>query len=207
MRLVTGRILVEKNASTFREPPVGPVATELGRRIGCHTMGPLSSLVGEWLIEKMLTIKAVGSAFEIFVADVEPRIREALSASLGSQRGRDATADALAYAWENWERVREMDNPAGYLYVVGRDRGRKQVRSRHVTLLPVGQSRLPEVEPKLIGYLERLPERQRIVVVLLYCFEWTMSEVAEVLGLSKSTIQRHAERGLASLRIQMGVEL
>lgn len=170
-------------------------------------MGSLSSLLGEWLIEKTLTIKAVGSAFEIFVADVEPRIREALSASLGSQRGRDATADAFAYAWENWERVREMDNPAGYLYVVGRDRGRKQMRSRHVTLLPVGQARLPDVEPKLIGYLERLPERQRIVVVLLYCFEWTMSEVAELLGLSKSTIQRHAERGLARLRIQMGVEL
>jgi RNA polymerase sigma-70 factor (ECF subfamily) len=155
----------------------------------------------------MLTDRSVDTSFEEFFVECEPRLREALSACLGSERGRDATADALAYAWEHWDRVREMENPAGYLYVVGRDKGRKQIRSHRVTLLPTGQSRLPDVEPRLIGYLEKMPERQRTVVVLLYCFEWTMSEAAEVLGLSKSTIQRHAERGLARLRIEMGVEL
>jgi DNA-directed RNA polymerase specialized sigma24 family protein len=99
-----------------------------------------------------------------------------------------------------------MDNPTGYLYVLGRNRGRKASRSRFVTLLPVDPARIPWVEPRLVGYLEGLPARQRTVVVLLYCFEWTMSEVAELLDLSKSTIQRHAERGLSKLRRQMGVE-
>lgn len=155
----------------------------------------------------MLTDRSVDTTFEEFFVESESRLREALSACLGSQRGREATADALAYGWEHWDRIRQMKNPAGYLYVVGRDKGRKQMRSHRVTLLPVGQSRLPDIEPNLIGCLEKLPERQRTVVVLLYCFEWTMSEVAELLGLSKSTIQRHAERGLARLRIQMGVEL
>ncbi len=154
----------------------------------------------------MLTDRYVGGAFEVFVGEVEPRLREALSACLGSDRGREATADALAYAWEHWERVREMDNAPGYLYVLGRDRGRKASRSRKVTLLPVGQGRIPWIEPGLPGALAGLPERQRVVVMLLYCFEWTMTEVAGVLGISKSTVQSYAERGLTRLRSEMGVE-
>lgn len=154
----------------------------------------------------MLTDRAVGGAFEIFVKEIEPRLREALSASLGSDRGREAAADALAFAWEHWDRIREMDNPTGYLYVLGRDRGRKAARRRVVTLLPVDPQRMPWVEPGLVGALEQLPERQRTVVVLLYCFEWTMGETAALLGLSKSTVQSYAERGLSKLRNRLGVE-
>jgi DNA-directed RNA polymerase specialized sigma24 family protein len=33
-----------------------------------------------------------------------------------------------------------------------------------------------------------------------------MSEVAELLSVSKSTIQNHAERGLQKLRNELGVE-
>jgi hypothetical protein len=29
--------------------------------------------------------------------------------------GRDAAADALAYGWEHWERIKDMKNPIGYL--------------------------------------------------------------------------------------------
>lgn len=145
------------------------------------------------------------TAFENFVRDAEPRLRQALSAALGSDRGREFTAEALAYAWENWDRVSSMANPVGYLYVTGRDRGRRADRRKRVTLLPVEQGRIPWVEPGLVSSLEDLSERQRTVVVLLYCFEWSMSEVADLLGVSKSTVQRHAARGLATLRRKMGV--
>jgi hypothetical protein len=49
--------------------------------------------------------------FERFVPDVEPRLRRALVAAYGSQRGREATAEALSWAWENWDRVRAMNHP------------------------------------------------------------------------------------------------
>jgi DNA-directed RNA polymerase specialized sigma24 family protein len=154
----------------------------------------------------MLTDRAAEQAFEVFFRTSEPRLREALSASLGSVQGREAAADALSYAWEHWERVRLMDNPVGYLYVVGRDRGRKGARKRPVLLLPVDSPSIPWIEPGLVGALEDLPERQRVVVMLIYCFEWSFSETAELLGLSKSTIQSHAERGLSKLRHKLGVE-
>jgi RNA polymerase sigma factor (sigma-70 family) len=72
---------------------------------------------------------------------------------------------------------------------------------------PVDATRLPWVEPALPAALARLPDRQREVVVLLHCYQWTMSEVAELLDVVKSTVQNHAERGMASLRDSIGVEV
>ena len=144
-------------------------------------------------------------SFDGFVRRYQDRLREGLSASLGSDAGRDAAADALAYAWEHWDKVRVMDNPVGYLYVLGRNRGRRAKIRQRVVLMPVPEEAAPWVEPGLPGALGALPEQQRVVVMLLHCFEWTMSEVAEFLEVSKSTVQSHAERGMARLRKRMGV--
>ncbi len=146
-------------------------------------------------------------SFDGFVRDVEPRLHDALSAALGFEVGRDATAEALAYAWEHWDRMSDLDNPAGYLYVVGRNLGRRMLRRRRVTLMPVDIERTPWVEPHLPEALANLPDQQRVVVMLLHCYQWTMSEVAELLDVSKSTVQSHAERGMARLRDRMGVKL
>ena len=144
-------------------------------------------------------------SFEGFARKVEPRLRESLSATLGSDLGREAAAEALAYAWEHWAKVSAMDNPAGYLYAVGRDRGRRLRPPRRVALMSVDPARTPWVEPGLPDALGRLSEQQRVAVMLLHCFEWTMSEVAGLLGVSKSTVQSHFERGMARLRSRMGV--
>ncbi len=143
--------------------------------------------------------------FEEFVKETEPRLRDALSATLGSQLGRDATAEALAYAWEHWDRISAMENPAGYLYVLGRNRGRKTLSRHRPVFMAVQEDRTPWVEPGLPEALGRLPEQQRIVVMLVHCFEWTMSETAELLGVTKSTVQTHAERGMRRLRKRLGV--
>jgi len=53
--------------------------------------------------------------FTSFVEQVEPRLRRALVAAFGLERGRDAAAEALAYGWEHWDRIAATANPAGYL--------------------------------------------------------------------------------------------
>jgi DNA-directed RNA polymerase specialized sigma24 family protein len=40
--------------------------------------------------------------------------------------------------------------------------------------------------------------------VLIHCFQWTQSEVGELLGLSKATIPNHLERGMGGLRREIG---
>jgi RNA polymerase sigma factor (sigma-70 family) len=137
---------------------------------------------------------------------VEPRLRRALTAAFGPQVGKEAAADALAHAWEHWGVVRVKDNPLGYVYGVGRNMARRSARRRPV-LLPVDDQRLPHVEPGLPAAIAGLAERQRVVITLVYGYEWSLSEVAELLGTSKTTVQNHAERGLARLRKSLGVVL
>jgi len=142
--------------------------------------------------------------FTEFVRLHEPRLRQALVAARGAQAGRDAACDALAYGWEHWDRVATLDNPIGYLYRVGlRSR---QVTDRRSLLFHGDAARIPDVEPKLVDSVSRLPQRQRTVVVLVHCFEWSLSEVAEVTGLAKTTVQNHLERGMRSLRKALGVD-
>ncbi len=155
----------------------------------------------------MLPDETKSDSFTDFVDEVELRLRQALTAVLGPELGRDASAEALVYGWEHWEQVSTMENPVGYLYLVGRSRGGRMRPKRPVVLPPVASQRLPWVEPGLPAALQRLPDKQRTVVLLLHSYEWTMSEVAELLGVSKATVQSYADRGMRRLRRRLKVEL
>src|SRR6266571_4622713 len=87
-------------------------------------------------------------AFAAFVADVEPRLRKALTAAYGVEDGGEACAAAFAFAWERWDELREMENRAGYLFRVGQTAARKG-RRRPVVLPSVESEDLPNVEPGL----------------------------------------------------------
>lgn len=143
------------------------------------------------------------AGFAPFVKQVEPRLRIALVARYGPDVGRDATAEALAWAWEHWERIRLMSNPAGYLYRVGQSKARRQ--GLRLVRFPTPEirdpaSQMPWVEPRLAKALQRLTRNQRVAVVLVHGYEYSHQEVADLLGLSRSTIQNHVERGLRNLQ-------
>ena len=89
--------------------------------------------------------------------------------------------------------------------MVGRDRARKARTSRRVVLSQLDPVRAPWVEPGLPAALAALPEQQRTVVMLLHSFDWTMSEVAEMMGLSKGTVQSYEKRAMGRLRRKLGV--
>jgi DNA-directed RNA polymerase specialized sigma24 family protein len=71
-------------------------------------------------------------AFTQFASRVAPRLTNALVSLLGFERGQDAAWDALTHAWENWEKMTEVENPVGYLYVVGRNGARSSRKQRVV---------------------------------------------------------------------------
>lgn len=142
------------------------------------------------------------AAFTTFVGEVEPRLRRALVGLRGAELGRDATAEALAWAWEHWDQVQLMDNPAGYLYRVGTSRS----RARRRALLPVPPPPADRsYEPGLTPALAALSERQRSVVVLVHGCGWSYGEVAQALGIAKSSVGTHLARAMEQLRAQLGV--
>ena len=152
--------------------------------------------------------------FTAFFADAEPRLRRALVARLGAERGREATAEALAWAFEHWPDVVAMANGVGYLYRVGisRTRSRKPVEVDRLAASPPvragrgGAAERPgdqvddEIDPELWAAVMDLSDNQRMAVVLIHAFGWRAADVAELLEVSPSTVGTHLERGLANLR-------
>ena len=99
--------------------------------------------------------QSVRESFTEFVRCVEMRLQSGLIARYGRELGREAAAEAQAWAWEHWERVETMENPTGYLYRVATSRVRRLRRSG--PFLPeVRSDRWPWVEPGLTGALRRV---------------------------------------------------
>ena len=151
-----------------------------------------------------MTTSSLAEAFTEFVRDVEPKLRLALVAAFGVEAGVEATAEALAYGWENWDSLGSRPNPAGYVFGVGRNKARRSRKTRALLPAPPANHEF-FVEPGLPDALNRLSDRQRVAVLLVHGDDWTYSEVAELLGISVSTVQQHAERGMAKLRHSIGV--
>lgn len=141
--------------------------------------------------------------FEAFVADAGPRLRRAFVGGLGIDGAAEATAEALAWAWSNWDRLRTMENPVGYLYRVGRSR----VRPRRQPVLPApDELGVPDVEPALVPALLELSERQRTAVWLVHACQWRHREVADALEISATAVATHVDRALQHLRARLEVD-
>jgi RNA polymerase sigma-70 factor (ECF subfamily) len=144
-------------------------------------------------------------AFAAFAEVAEPRLKRALVALYGVDVGQDATAHALVEGWRRWDRVGGMTNPVGYLYTIGRNYGRRLPRAPELRFPVPAADHTPWIEPALPAALDALPERQRQAVLLVHAHGWTLSEAADVLGVSKHTVRNHVDRGVAKLRAALGV--
>lgn len=147
---------------------------------------------------------APGETFESFVVALEPGLRRALAGHLPRERVADAIAEAFAFAWQHWPRVRAMEHPAGYLFRVAQSRTRARKSGFFPDPDPVG---MPDVEPRLGEAMRALPPRQRSVVWLIHGCAWTYAETAEALHISRSAVGSHVSRGMAGLRRHLGVDL
>lgn len=144
--------------------------------------------------------------FTRFVKEAEPRLSHALAAAYGPEIGAEATADALAWGWEHWKRVRKMRNGTGYLYRVGQTKARRYLRPAVLfPFIPVAET--PSVHPELPGVLTSLTPNQRAAVVLVHGYGYTEREVADLLGMSRWSVRTHVERALGRLRSALGASI
>jgi RNA polymerase sigma-70 factor (ECF subfamily) len=144
------------------------------------------------------------AAFTEFLEDHGPGLRHAFVARYGPEVGSEVMGDVSMYAWEQWKKVSQMENPSGWLYRVGQSRSRRYFR-KPLRLPPPRREGNPVVEPALPRFLKSLPDRQRVAVLLTQAFGYTVREAAEIIGVSASTVQQNSDRGLTRLRAQMGV--
>ena len=146
------------------------------------------------------------AAFTDFARRMEPRLRYALAGCLRADEARDATQEALVYAWSHWDKVRKLDNPGGYLYTLAKRWGWKHSKSS-APLPEIGVMDLPPTEPGLAEALGRLSTMQRQSIYLVEGLGMTQQEVADLLGVGRTTVQTHLERALSHLREELGVTI
>lgn len=146
--------------------------------------------------------------FEDWYRDLRRRLIVALRALGATDDLADEVADeTLLKAYERWSEVSQMDNPAGWTYVVARNALRARARRGDVhKKLASLRPELVEREPVLSDFdalIATLPPRRRHVVILRYVFNLTEPEIAKALGVPRGTVSSRLRSSHAQLRRQL----
>jgi RNA polymerase sigma-70 factor (sigma-E family) len=147
-----------------------------------------------------------GATFDEFVAArSRALLRTAYLLTHDHALAEDLLQTALAKAWFAWRRIDGNPEPYVRRILVNTYASwwRRKWNGEHPTdELPERATADPGAEPTdLWQAMERLPRRQRAVVVLRYFEDLTEAQTADVLGCSVGTVKSQASKALAKLRI------
>jgi RNA polymerase sigma-70 factor (ECF subfamily) len=126
----------------------------------------------------------------------------------------DCTHDVFVKLMDAQDRVREREDPGGWLYRVAvntcfmalrshrrRDRLRSLLGRRPPDVEPPPENRMRAAQTlsRLEGALRALPTKQRVIMVLVHLEEKSQQEVVQLLGLSKGQVSKLHSRAFAKL--------
>ncbi len=149
--------------------------------------------------------------FERFCRDLSPRLLGALVLAVGNRStAEDLTQEALARAWERWDRVQDMEHPDGWVFRVGFNLANSHHRRRRLgerarSLL--GRRELvemPGARIELAEALSMLTPRQREAVVLRHYLDLSVAEAAAAMGCAEGTVKALTSQGLNRLGPLLG---
>jgi RNA polymerase sigma-70 factor (sigma-E family) len=131
----------------------------------------------------------------------------------GPDPAEEVLQDVALKAHRRWDTLRDLDHPEACL--------RRMVVNEHLSwrrkwarLIPQAELREPDRSApdfadqhadraELVAELNKLPRRQKAVVVVRYYEELPDAEIATMLGCSPSTVRSHMSRALAAMRIEL----
>jgi RNA polymerase sigma-70 factor (ECF subfamily) len=153
-----------------------------------------------------------GIAFDEFYESYFERVARALVLA-GADRddARDAAQEAFARALRRWRKVRDMDRPDGWVYVVAmnqlRDHWRRAERRRQRTehLDDGAGDNTSGVATRLSvrEAIATLPPRQRQAVVLRYLADLPLADIADAMGCAVGTVKASLHQAMQSMRVEL----
>ncbi len=146
-------------------------------------------------------------------ARYESLLRTSFLLTGNHEQAEDLLQAALVKTWRHWRRIERTDRPEVFVRRVLVNQQRSWWRARRVVedvTAVVPEQPGPatagiEEREELWRELQRLPARQRAVIVLRYWEDLSEQETADVLGCSLGTVKSQASRGLQRLRRDFGL--
>lgn len=146
--------------------------------------------------------------FEDFYVSTASRVRGTLSVILGNaELAGEATDEAMTRAFERWNRLSRMANPAGWVYRVGLNWAKRQMRRRSYDFPPgarlIATEDMPTPDPQLWDALDRLTTDHKTVLVLRYAEDWSVKQIADALNVATGTVKSRLHRAMNELREEL----
>jgi RNA polymerase sigma-70 factor (sigma-E family) len=156
---------------------------------------------------------------ELYAVHWQPLVRLAWLLLHDAGEAEEIVQDAFIALHAHWSGLRDPSAAAAYLRRAVVNRSRSALRHRGVEQRWAASVRGGPEDPgtrtgasaedtavadlsreSLISALNRLPTRQREVLVLRYYLDLAEAQIADALEISPGSVKTHASRGLAALR-------
>lgn len=148
--------------------------------------------------------------FETFFNEHYEPVRRSLAVALGDPvLAEELAQDAFARALASWHRVSKMDHPAGWVYVVALRAGRRRRGRNREEPAAAGEPVDADVAERatrdivLGAAIARLPERQRVALVLRYLADLPVADVAAAMGCAVGTVKSTLHAALERLGVEL----
>jgi RNA polymerase sigma-70 factor (sigma-E family) len=164
------------------------------------------------------TVAAEALDFDAYVRASGPRLKRLAFLLTGSlDTAEDLLQTAYAKVLPKWPAVSRYDDPDAYLrriMVNTRTSWWRRIRDREISLAEPPEARQRTwrdvaddlgAHDELLVALRSLPPRQRAAVVLRHYCDLSELEAADVMGCSVGAVKSNTSRGLARLRVELGV--
>lgn len=144
---------------------------------------------------------------EFFRAEYPDLVRGLFLLTADRGEAEELAQEAMARAYERWDRVAKMESPGGYVYRTAVNLNRKRLRHlalRTVRLFSLGQehyaSPTPEVTTELTAALASLPAKLREAFMLVEWFGLTSEEAGRLLSIEAASVRSRLLRARAALQ-------
>ena len=156
--------------------------------------------------------EAVASAFgeagfeHRFASLFDVAMRPAMRILRSVEQAEDVAAEVLARAYTDWKRLGDAPWLEAWIVSVATNLSIDQIRRSKRPLPRVTEARDGELELRmdLADAVAKLPRRQREAVSLRYFGDLSEADVAALMGVSTGSVKKHVNRGLASIRVELG---
>jgi len=143
--------------------------------------------------------------FDAFYRLARPSVGRALALTLrDNDLATDAVDEAMVRAYQRWDHVGLLDNPAGWVYRVGLNHARSRLRRLLRRVAPpapesIAATEFTVADPAIALALDELSIDHRSVVVCRLLLGWSEAQTADALAIRPGTVKSRLSRASKQL--------